>query len=114
MIGLDKSIAVCRSEGYPVIEVYAKSLNVKTQLSLTISYPPSWKNGYTITRKGEKNYTYYDKISYEELWRQFEEQDCIKSFCDFENNPIPSPLESPSFHDFLQLSQILNSYCGIQ
>ena len=115
LIGTDMSIAECRNSGYPVVRPQGKTFNPDRPYDLTISNPENWSNGAVRKKKDRLwDYRYSGFTSYKELWRQFERQgDGIKSYCDFENCPLPTPDQSPDYYAFLHLAGTLINYCGI-
>ena len=116
LTGTDINIYICRSEGYPVVSHGKSPLKPSKPYRLTISNPEAWLlSGQTKIK--HKDYKYYitdTLISYEDLWQEFLKGGThIKSFCDFENCPIPSPSQSPDFNDFVNLAGVVSSYFGI-
>jgi hypothetical protein len=120
--GTDVSLRVCRAEGYPVVEHGKRPLDPKQRYRLTISDPAAWNDAGTavlINRRMIGNHPTPawdtdDWFSYEELWQRFVAGGAgIKSFCDFENCPPPSPEQQPGFLDFVGLASILRWYCGL-
>lgn len=111
--GTDINLTVCREEGYAVVDHGKKPLNTEKDYQLTISDPGKWNSGKV--KFGARNpFVFNDIISYKELWNLFiEGGEGIKSFCDFENCPLPSPEENPNFSDFVQLAQTVYYYKGI-
>lgn len=115
--GTDISIPECRASGYPVVEHHSSKMNPKKDYLLTISNPSSWADsgGGVKPGRGHTAYRVYTFVSYQEMWERFEKQgEGIKKFCDFENCPLPTPENTSSFHDFVNLASILDSYCGIE
>lgn len=115
MTGTDLSIRVCREEGYPVVTHGKKPMDPDHAYDLTISEPRYWNGGRL--RPGTRSQHAWSVsvfISYRDLWGAFlRGGDGIKSFCDFENCPIPDPESKPDFPDFVTLAGIVNSYQGL-
>jgi hypothetical protein len=113
--GTDVNLAECRASGYPVIEHGAKSLDINKDYLITISNPSAWTDsGQVKFGKGNMAYAVNERISYRDLWESFERGgEGIKSYCDFENCPFPTPEESPSFLDMASLAGVVHSYHGI-
>ena len=112
--GTDISLRVCRQEGYAVVEHGRRPMDPKELYSLTISEWRHWPHGRL--RPGIRvrdAYSVNVNIAYTDLWALFLlKGESIKSYCDFENCPFPSPEEDPSFNDFVNLAQTINGYCG--
>jgi hypothetical protein len=113
--GTDCNLQECRACGYPVVEHGRRPLDPAKPYNLTISNPRHWPDGRlrvgTRSRDAWKVDTF---TSYKDLWETFERAgQGIRDFCDFENCPLPAPDESPTFHDFVHLAGIVDSYCGI-
>lgn len=113
--GTDISIAECRASGYPVVEHGKRPLDPSKRYRLTISNPSAWTFcGSAVKFGARRPYEVNGWYSYADLWETFERAgDGIKSFCDFENFPYPSPTEEPCFMDFASLAQTLVLYCGL-
>ena len=105
-------------EGYPVVDHYGKTINPSTAYRLTISTPEMWTDqgmpkGNSRDMPDPWHYNHF--ITYNDLWKQFEDQgQGIKDYCDYGNCPLPHPSEHITPHDFVSLASILNSYCGIE
>ena len=113
--GTDISIPECRASGYAVVDHGKRPLDVTKSYRLTISNPNAWTFcGKAVKFGAARPYCVDDWFSYADLWESFERGgDGIKSFCDFENCPYPSPEESPSFNDFVSLAQTVDMYHGL-
>lgn len=115
--GTDISILVCRAEGYAVVDHPAPphKFNPDKPYLLSISNPAGWTDEGHRKPKVQPGYLYQGMTSYREIWEQFEKGGAeIKSFCDFENCPMPSPDEEPGFGDFVTLAQTVFHYRGLQ
>jgi len=90
-------------------------MDVSKDYRLTISNPSAWTDSGTVKfGRGNRAYQTDTLISYNDLWASFLDGGAgIKSYCDFENCPFPSPEESPCFMDFVSLAGIVSSYHGI-
>lgn len=113
--GTDCNLAECRASGYAVVAHGKRPLDPSKMYELTISNPNKWPNG-TLTpgTRSRDAWEVNTFTSYDDLWKSFlRGGDGIKSFCDFENCPYPSPEESPTFNDFASLAQTVHMYYGL-
>lgn len=119
--GTDRSLAECRSSGYPVVEHGKRPMDPKKRYRLTISNTDAWgDSGKVLIRRPLRDgfpapvYDTDDDFSYEELWQHFEKQGAgIKDYCDFKNCPLPNPEQRPCFLDFAELAGTLRYYGGL-
>lgn len=113
--GSDVNLLTCRAEGYPVVKHFDVKPKKGKDYQLEITNTQAWNdNGRPMMGYKGPRYLYFGMISYEKLWESFVRAgDGIKSYCDFDNCPIPSPEDDPSFDDFVNLAGIVHSYCGI-
>ncbi len=113
--GTDINLCACRAEGYPVVEHGKRPLDPVKDYRLTISNPEAWTDSGKVRFGHSRIYHTDTLISYSDLWKAFERGGKgIKSFCDFENCPLPSPTENPCFLDFVQLASTVSAYSGIE
>lgn len=113
--GTDINLSTCRAEGYPVAEHGKSPLDVAKNYRLTISNPEAWTDSGQVKFGHSRIYHTDTFISYKDLWEAFERGGkSIQDYCDFENCPLPSPDESPSFLDFVQLASTVSAYSGIE
>ena len=113
--GTDCSLAECRASGYPVVTHGKRPLDPIKLYNLTISNPRHWPDGTLKPRTRSRDaWDTNTFTSYRDLWESFlRGGEGIKSFCDFENCPYPSPEESPTFWDFASLAGTVRIYHGL-
>ena len=115
LTGIDINIAVCRSEGYPVVHHGKSSMNPQKEYRLTISNPKCWTDsGQVKFASLGSQYRIDNMFSYVELWNIFTSAgSSIKKYCDYITCPIPDPNSNPSFNDFVTLANNLQHYVGL-
>lgn len=111
--GLDKSIPVCRAEGYAVVEHYSLLFRPDKQYLLTITNPKGWtdEGGRKFSFKGN-HYHIYQMITYRELHKMWLDAKGINEFCGCSVCPFTHPDNDPCFHDFAQMAQTLFMFKG--
>ena len=139
-IGTDISLAVCRCEGYMVMEYKAKELMKKgvldkdVQVNFTVSNPEVWtdngrpcvNSGWQQFKRNHKDsdryagfwidlYALDESYSFNELLEFLnygDRKQKVSAYADWESNP-PN-LDNPTPFDMLNLASDLNSYFGLQ
>ena len=118
--GIDRSLSECRASGYPVITHGKSALDPYKCYRVTISNPYAWTDcgrAVKMNRQGADEEDIYDlnsMMSYEYVWHAFlDAGPGIKSYCDFDNCPYPSPTENPTFEEMASLVGTIHSYAGL-
>ena len=128
-IGTDASFVVCRDEGYAVIDFKEKTLfpngrdkglDKNAKVRLTISNPSRWKNGRSCFKtKSQKNsddpfpiYFFNEEITFNNVYMIYlENKDGVNGYADLDNCPIE--MNNPDERDFVNLAELLHTYCGL-
>lgn len=111
LTGTDISIAVCRAEGYAVVEHHGNRLDPYRRYRCTVSNPTAWTDNGKRRPFYRNAYVHDERVSYSDLWDRFQKGGKgVKDFCDFETCPFPTPHENPSFEEMAALFGIVTGY----
>ena len=109
--GTDISLAVCRCEGYMVVEHPARfkkaPLDKDYKCKLTVSNPDAWTDSGKVdfNTPDEPIYFLDEQYSFNDLLEILEEdgvRESVESSCDWEN--CQPNLDNPTIHDMLYLA----------